>query len=204
MQRFMQITDSHCGAAVVQMLLSNIGIIVSQEEIAAAAGVEERIEEYGMRVHEMALAVRRLAPQAQFWYKDEAELEDLAALVEQYGYPVGVEWQGAFGQDEDDDDEDDDDDEHDYGHYSIATKVDIDEDTIVIVDPYRDFGLKDRYFSLSDFLGRWWDTNTEFDRFGRYSRLVEDYHMLFIVTNQGASFPKLMGMSNSWPEQSWG
>lgn len=198
MQRFMQITDSHCGAAVTQMLLSNLGIIVSQEEITAAAGVEETVEDYGILVPQMALAVRKLAPQAQFWYKDEAELEDLAAVVNQYGYPAGVEWQGVFGQDDDDEDEDEDED-NDYGHYSIVTGLDIDNDTVVIVDPYRDFGLKDRYFSISEFLVRWWDTNEVFDRQGGYSRLVEDYHMLFVVTPKGASFPKLLGMHNSWP-----
>ncbi len=196
----MQISDSHCGAAVTQMLLSNLGIIVSQEEIVEAAGVEEMIEDYGMNIPQMALAVRRLAPHAQFWYKADSELEDLVSLVNQYGFPVGVEWQGVFGQD-DDEDEDEDDEENDYGHYSVATKIDLENDTIVIVDPYRDFGLKDRYFSLGEFLGRWWDTNTEFDRAQKYSRLVEDYHMLFIVTAKGSSFPKLLGMKNTWPDE---
>lgn len=195
MQRFMQITDSHCGAAVTQMLLSNVGVLVSQEEIADAAGVTHTIADYGMQVSQMALAVRRLAPQVQVWSKESAELDDLSALVNQYGYPVAVEWQGTFGQDDDEDEEEDDSGEHDYGHYSIVTRVDLEEDTIVMVDPYRDFSLKDRYFSVSEFLPRWWDVNEVFDIADRYSHLVEDYHMLFIIAPKGVSFPKLMGMT---------
>lgn len=194
-QRFMQITDSHCGAAVTQMLLSNLDTFVSQEEIAEAADVTHSIAEYGMQIDEMALAVRRLAPDLQFWYKESAELDDLVALTNQYGMPVGVEWQGTFGQD--DDEEEDDSGDHDYGHYSIVIDVNVEDDVIVMVDPYRDFSLKDRYFSIGEFLPRWWDVNEVFDQTGQYSRLVEDYHMLFVVTKKGASFPKLLGMKTA-------
>ncbi len=194
MQRFLQISESHCGAAVLQMLLSNLGVLVSQDEIAAAAGATHTVEEYGLRVDQLILATQRLAPQAQFWYKNEANLTDLNTLVNQYGCPVGVEWQGVFGQDEEEEEEG----EEDYGHYSIVTKLDLDYDTVVLVDPYRDFGLKDRYFNVGEFLERWWDVNEVFDQTDKYSRLVEDYHLLFIVVPRGAAFPKLLDLRHTW------
>lgn len=188
-QRFSQISESHCGPAVTQMLLSNLGIIVSQEEIAEAAGVADTIEDHGTRVDQIAQAVRVLAPSAQMWVKEEAELEDLLTLVNQYGYPTAVEWQGEFGQNEDDEEFE----EGDYGHYSIITNIDVDFDTVTIIDPYRDYVLRDRFFSLGEFLSRWWDVNDVFDDMGRSSE-EEDYHLLFIITPKGASFPKLLGL----------
>src|SRR5512133_2564863 len=94
--RFTQISESHCGPAVIQMLLSNLGIEVSQEAVAEAGGATELIELNGMRVDQLARAVRVLAPDARFWYKDHSSLDDLIRLVSEYRYPVGVEWQGLF------------------------------------------------------------------------------------------------------------
>ena len=52
------------------------------------------------------------------WYKNQASVEDLVALVCRYRCPAGVEWQGFF----EDREEDEDLDEGDYGHYSIVTR----------------------------------------------------------------------------------
>ena len=90
MKRISQITDSHCGPAVLQMLLSNVAVSATQEDIALAAGVKDVIEMHGTRVDQLALAVKTLAPQMQFWYKDHAALDDVYTLVIQHRYPVGV------------------------------------------------------------------------------------------------------------------
>ena len=37
-QRFMQISESHCGPAVIQMLLSSLGVDVTQEAVAEKVG----------------------------------------------------------------------------------------------------------------------------------------------------------------------
>ncbi|RPI28884.1 MAG: hypothetical protein EHM70_16260, partial [Chloroflexota bacterium] len=164
--RTMQISESHCGPAVIQMLLANLGIEVTQEAVAEAGGAAELIELNGMRVDQLALAVKELAPEAQFWYKDHAKLDELVALLNVHHYPVGVEWQGLF-EDEDDEDEEEDDDEEDeeddddenvledsetededYGHYSVVSHVDEENKQLIIVDPYKDYVSQDRIFSF--------------------------------------------------------
>jgi peptidase C39-like protein len=191
MKRISQITDSHCGPAVVQMLLSNLGVDATQEEIALAAGVQDVIEMHGTRVDQLAAAVKRMAPNLQFWYKDHATLDDVLALVSQYHYPVGVEWQGVF------EDEGEEDPEPDYGHYSVITHVDRDKGVLVIVDPYRDYVLQDRVFRLDEFDERWWDFNMAPNPVTGKEQLVEDYHMLFIVTPKEAYFPAEMGLKKA-------
>ena len=37
LRRIQQITENHCGPAVIQMLLENVGVSASQEEITVAA-----------------------------------------------------------------------------------------------------------------------------------------------------------------------
>src|SRR5258705_9741263 len=135
MQRTEQITDSHCGPAVIQMLLSNVGVAVTQQEVALAGGAEDLIEMHGMRVDQLAQAVKVLAPSAQFWFKALSTTDDVAELVLEHKYPVGMEWQGLF----DDEGDEIDDPEPDYGHYSVITYVDHDKAQLIIVDPYKDY-----------------------------------------------------------------
>ena len=90
-----QISESHCGPAVIEMLLDAIGVKWTQAEITRAAGVEDTIEEDGTRIDQLARAVGQLAPQAQFWYKYYSSLSDIQYLLSR-GYGVGVEWQGLF------------------------------------------------------------------------------------------------------------
>jgi hypothetical protein len=189
MKRISQITDSHCGPAVLQMLLSNVDIAVTQEDIALAAGVKDVIEMHGTRVDQLALAVKTLAPKMQFWYKDHATLNDVYTLVAQYRYPVGVEWQGVFIE------EGEDDPEPDYGHYSVITHVDREKDVLIIVDPYRDYVLQDRVFSLKEFDERWYDFNMVPNPKTGKERLQKDDHMMFVVTPQAALFPAELGMT---------
>src|SRR5512135_258854 len=94
LDRFTQISESHCGPAVIQMLLNYLGVEVTQEAVAEAGGASDLIELQGMRVDQLGRAVQRLAPQTRFWYKDHSTLEELVRIVRGYGYLVGIEWQG--------------------------------------------------------------------------------------------------------------
>jgi hypothetical protein len=197
--RFTQISESHCGPAVIQMLLANLDIEVSQEAIAEAGGATRLIELNGMRVDQLSQAVHELAPQTCFWYKDKASIQDLITLVEEYNYPVGVEWQGDFDTDIDDEEEDEEDNssetgDDDYGHYSIVTAVRPDKGVLVIDDPYKDFRNQDRIFTIQEFERRWYDFNEVTDLETGNPRYVEDYHMLFLVTLKEQNWPKELGM----------
>jgi hypothetical protein len=190
--RFTQISESHCGPAVIQMLLSNLGIEVSQEAVAAAGGAADLIALNGMRVDQLARAVRLLAPQAQFWCKDHASASDLARLVNDFHYPVGVEWQGLF-----EDRVEDESEEGDYGHYSAVILVDEENRQVVIADPYKDFRSQDRIFSLDWFVTRWYDFNEVEDAHTGKLRTVEDRRLLFIITPADETFPRELGMRNN-------
>jgi hypothetical protein len=182
-----QISESHCGAAVLEMLLKAMGEDFSQEEIASIAGVEDTIEEHGMRVDQIALACSRLAPHLQFWYKYRSNLDDLRMVLSK-GYGIGVEWQGLFYDNEEEEEED-----GDYGHYSIISHLDEDKQVLVIVDPYKDFSFQDRVFSVNFFLRRWWDTNEIRDQYTGQKRLVEDVRLMFFVTPMLEEFPEYHG-----------
>jgi hypothetical protein len=192
----MQISESHCGPAVIQMLLSNLGVEVTQEAVAKAGGAQDLIELNGMRVDQMALAVRSLAPQTRFWYKDHSKLSDLVKLVTKYRVPVGVEWQGLFEDDEEEVDNETED--TDYGHYSVVTYANRRKKELIIVDPYKSYIAQDRIFSFEDFEDRWWDFNEVTDPSTGRTRLVEDYHMLFIVTPEDMLFPVELGMKKDF------
>lgn len=194
--RFTQISESHCGPAVIQMLLSNLGIEVTQEAVAEAGCATNLIELNGMRVDQLAEAIKSLAPQAQFWYKERSSLDDLVSLVVDYGYPVGVEWQGVFEDEDEAGDEQpgDETEDEDYGHYSIVTHIRPEEKLLIIADPYKDYVSQDRIFSFEVFEKRWWDFNEVQDPESGRAKLVEDFHMLFIITPRGKRFPYKLGM----------
>jgi hypothetical protein len=180
------------------MLLSNVGADVAQEAVAEAGGAASLIELHGMRVDQLAHAVCQLAPVTQFWYKSHASLDDLIALVVEHRCPVGVEWQGLF-EDEEDDEEDDgeEEDEADYGHYSVVTHIDLEKQELIIVDPYKAFVDQDHILGFDEFLNRWWDTNEITNPKTGRTRLVEDVHMMFIITPQDAAFPQQLGMKRA-------
>jgi hypothetical protein len=187
--RFTQISESHCGPAVIQMLLQNLGIEVTQEAVVEAGGANDLIKQLGMRVDQLAWAVRQLAPQTCFWYKDHSMIEELVQILVNYDYPVGIEWQGLFEDKLEDETQD-----GDYGHYSVVTMADAKGQKLVIVDPYKDFRSQDRNFSFEFFMSRWWDTNNFPDKLTGKDCLVEDRQMMFIITPKLETFPSLLGM----------
>src|SRR6266498_3127987 len=144
LRRIEQITENHCGPAVIQMLLENIGVNVTQEEITEAAGATRTIITHGTRVDQLAKAVQQLAPIAKLWYKEKSSADDLEYVLDECKFPVGVEWQGLF--------DDMDDDDEDYGHYSIIANIDKVKDEIIVVDPYKDFVDQNRIVKMSLFL----------------------------------------------------
>jgi hypothetical protein len=191
-ERFTQISESHCGPAVIQMLLQNVGIAVTQQEVAEAGGARDLIEQHGMRVDQLGQAVRKLAPQTLFWYKDHALIEELVHIVAVFDWPVGVEWQGLFEDTLEDETED-----GDYGHYSVVTQIDSLNRKLTIVDPYKDFRSQDRVFSFDFFVSRWWDTNDYPDALTGKDHLVEDRQMMFLITPAGMTFPQRLGMQSA-------
>lgn len=205
-QRFMQISESHCAPAVTQMLLSNVGKEVTQEQVAEAGGATRLIELQGMRVDQLAQATAILAPELLFYYKEHATMEDLLRIVIDYHTPVGVEWQGVFEDDaqvEDPNANELDDgapsdmgesDESDYGHYSLVVQAYRRKGQLIIADPYKDYFSQARIFSFTDFEKRWYDFNEVIDPQTQQPVLVEDYHMLFVVVHRNVSFPRRMGM----------
>ncbi len=181
-----QISESHCGPAVIQMLLEAMGVYVEQEEIAEAGGAAHTIEEHGMRVDQLAIATSKVAPHMQFWYKYHSKLDDLRTILEA-GYAVAVEWQGLFYESEEEEQAKEPD--GDYGHYSVVIHLDEQKGELVIIDPYKDFINQNRIFSVNSFLRRWWDTNEIIDKDTGEKRIIEDMRMLFFVTPLAEEFP---------------
>jgi hypothetical protein len=217
----MQISESHCGPATISMLLSNLGIEVTQEQVAEAGGASSLIELNGMRVDQLALAVRRLAPQVVFYYKDHAALAELVRVVQDHHCPAGVEWQGVFEDEEDEEEEppaqgpgsgrlpgsaqepapvsdilppDSESEEEDYGHYSLVTRADRRRQALIIADPYKDYFSQARIFTFQEFESRWYDYNEVPDPVTGEPALVEDYHLFFVITRRTALFPRRLGM----------
>lgn len=182
-----QITEAHCGPAVVQMLLKHIRRSVGQEAIVKAGRAKGKLKTHGMTVQEMARAVNKLFYDVTFWYKDKATLKDMVTIIHKHKHPVGVEWQGIFvspsGFGESD---------SDPGHYSVVVSIHKPKNEIIILDPY--YPTERRTISLMRFLRRWWDTNEIKKRMAKRKKKVKDYHMLFIITTKKATFPEELGM----------
>ena len=188
LRRIQQITENHCGPAVTQMLLENIGVNFSQEEITEAAGASHTIETHGTRVDQLAKAVHELAPIAKLWFKEHSSVEDLEYVLNECKFPVGVEWQGLF--------EDMDDDDDDYGHYSIIANIDKTKDELIVVDPYKDFVEQSRIVKMTVFLNRWWDFNEVKDPETGEKVFRKDEQLFFVVAPLNVVFPAQLGMQS--------
>jgi len=188
LKRLKQVSSSHCGPATLAMLFSFVGQPVSQRRIVGCLRAEAKIKTRGLTVKDLARATRILGKkELVFWKKTGARMADLAAITGRYHYPVGVEWQGVFYEDEDED----------SGHYGVVTKVDIKKGYLFIADPYRRFAGVDRKFRIGDFDKRWWDANEITIPGTRRKNLVYDKRMMFVVAPKKATFPKKFGMFKS-------
>lgn len=185
LSRRTQITDYHCGPAVIEMLLSNLGIEKTQEEITIAADAKNSIEENGVTVEQMAKAVEKLSPEVILYYKEYGSVSEIEVLLREYGLPVGVEWQGLFYDDEKEEEKG-----LDYGHYSVVTHVDYKRKALIIVDPFRDFANSDRIISIYKFMNRWYDTNEFKDPLNDDPIFMRDERLLFVISPLN---PKMRG-----------
>jgi len=209
----MQISEAHCGPAAIQMMLSNLGIEVTQEQVAEAGGATSLITMHGMRIDQLAKAVRLLVPQVMFYYKDHATIEELVRIVNDYRHPAGVEWQGVF---EDEDvmrldranqtwsphaetgqaglAADSESQDNDYGHYSLVVRANRRRRELIVADPYKDFFSQARIFGFQEFESRWYDYNEVPDPQTGQPILVKDDHLLFVIARRNIVFPLRMGM----------
>jgi len=211
----MQISESHCGPAVIQILLSSLGVEVTQEEVAEAGGATNLIAMDGMRVDQLARAVQRLAPLVLFYYKDHASIDELVRVVNDYRHPVGVEWQGLFedepeqqpagtkpdSADQADLSADGESEDNDYGHYSLVVRADRRKRQLIIADPYKDYFSQARVFSFGVFDQRWYDYNEVSDPVSGLPVPVIDDHLMFVVVRRNVLFPRRIGMRAFPPNQ---
>ena len=185
MNRVSQVTSSHCGPAVLQMLLSFIGYDVSQKALVEAAAVEEIVSEYGMILPEMTRALNKLTPDLNFWYKRNSTLLELKQIVNIHKFPAGVAWQGVFLEYSDDEDD---------GHYSIVTRVDSAQGIIYIADPYEKFAGKDRILGTHLFEKHWWEISERIDPETGLIKHIADDRTMFVITPSHIHFPSDLGM----------
>jgi len=197
-QQTFQETDSICGPAVIQMLLNFYNIKITQKEAVEAAGISEVVERDGTRLDQMSLVVKNLAPGYAFWYKEDATIQDISALIDTYHVPVGINWQGyfwdslleeaRFGA------------PLSNGHYSIVTNIQREKNQLAIVDPDYKRSAKELAFPIGWFKTRWWDTAQGVD--DRTGKEITYYtsRLLFIVVPEKETFPQLLDL-HAVPEQ---
>ena len=170
------------------MLFSFVGKFIPQKRVASCLRAEGKIKTKGLNVHDLARASLILGKKEfVFWKKTEATVSDLAMVTNRYHYPVGVEWQGVFYEDEDED----------SGHYGVVTKVNLDAGYLLIADPYRKFAGLDRKFRVSDFVKRWCDANEVTIPGTSRKNIVYDKKMMFVVTPKSLLWPRRLGMTRT-------
>lgn len=190
-KRVTQANSFYCGPASIQMLLSFHQIEIEQSSIVSVLNIEDKIRVQGMTIAEMGEFIKQFYPQLQFWYKFEATVADLSALINQYSIPVGVEWQGIFDYPDEEISEDEDDDP---GHISVITAIDTNQNYILIADPDQHYAGTDRKFSILQFVRRWWDFNEVVDPTTNKKERVDDYQGLFIIIPKEESYPEKLGL----------
>jgi len=186
---YTQETMAYCGPAMVQTLLDFLGVKVKQTEVVAAARAKSRVMQKGVKPEQLVRAVRRLVPGMEGWLKQNATVDDMDQVINRYGYPVGVNWQGLFynsvaeekklavvG--------------NDPGHYSCVIGIDQRDNEIVVQDPYPDFAKQPRKFALRWFVSRWWDMLEEKDNQTGKSKKLYTRHLMMIVAPGEELFPE--------------
>jgi len=188
MKRVRQIDVYSCGPAVLSALFSFLGIRVSQKKVIASLRAQNKIKSIGLNVNDLARAVGTTGRgKFVFWKKTGGRISDLATIIDKYKFPVGVEWQGVFYEDEDEDN----------GHYGIVTEVDKSAGYLRMADSYSKFAGVDRRFRIKDFEKRWWDQNEVRTSGTSKKRVITDHKMMFVITPKSASWPKKLGMKKA-------
>lgn len=188
MLRLKQIDVYSCGPAVIASLFSIFGVKIGQKKIIFSLRAEKKIKQYGLNMKEMAKAAKIVGKGAfNFWIKRNSKISDLDLAINKYKYPVGVEWQGVFYENEDEDN----------GHNSVITKVDKKTGTLRVYDPYYIFAGVDRKFNIKEFVKRWWDENEIKVSGSSKRRLVRDIRIMFVITPKGETWPKKLGMTKA-------
>ena len=188
MARIKQISGYHCGPAVLVALFSFLGVKTSQKSIVASLRAQNKIKQYGLNLKDLARAAAFTGKGAFiFWKKEGSKMTDLDLIINKYKFPIGVEWQGVFYEDEDEDN----------GHYSIVTAIDKKKGTLRIADSYPKFAGVDRGFHISDFMKRWWDSNEITVSGTTKKRTIYDSKMMFIIVPKGVSWPRKLGMAKA-------
>jgi len=191
--RITQVTDSHCGPATLAMLLAHQHRYVTQDEIVTAGHFRSRIKAQGSRPHQLARAVTALDPDLQYWFKQGATTRDLDVLVNQYRWPVAVNWQGLFYDTQEEQDKKRKVDGED-GHYSVVIDFKPDRDQITLADPYPGFSQRPRVFSYTWFTKRWWDIAHDKDHKTGLVTSIKPRRFIFIIAPKNATFPQKLKM----------
>ena len=203
--RSRQETGSFCGPCVMQMLLSQFGILADQKEIVIACGAAETVMKAGIPPKQLILGIKKLYPEVAVWQKSNSNLEDIEKLISG-GYLVAFDWQGIFAGDEYGDDVLPGFWEKvatrikkepvllgDQGHYCIALEVNGGKGYLRFADPYGHYAGKDRFVALWEFEERWWDDRLDKDETGKIVRVIEE-RLIFVLTKMGDHFPASLGM----------
>lgn len=199
LKRFRQATGAYCGPAALQIMLSNFDVETRQIDIVKAGSTKAKVDRQGMSVRELAKAVKEVAPSLSFWTKHDSSLNDLKKMVIDHKYPVGVDWQGIFDEQEyenEDDDYDAEDDGSigDEGHYCVVTDINLEDGYIRLVDPYGSYSGRDRVLGVDTFQERWWDDLMEIDKTGGLRKYTFESRLMFVLVPKGETFPKELGM----------
>lgn len=197
LSREKQITGSHCGAGVMSMLVSAKGQVLDQEEFVESCGATKTIGERGLEVSEMAVGLKKILPKYRIWKKTEAKLSDIQKLLD-YGYLVGVDWQGIFDHDEYDEIKGwapieslknfkkkltrEPEPEGDQGHYCVVLEINREKGYIRFADPYGHYAGRDRFIATWEFRERWWDDTVV--KVGGKSEYMYVERLLFVIADK--------------------
>ncbi len=155
--------------------------------------MESRIADYGMRIDQIDIALKKIAPQCQLWYKEYATLSDIHTLITLHHWPVGINWWGLF-YDSLEEEARLERPDSDHGHFSIVSDIQLDRNEVVIADPYYEYNAKDRVFPIDLFEERWWDWDDVLDETTNTEIRINSKHLMFIVAPKAEVFPQDLKM----------
>jgi hypothetical protein len=170
--------EAHCGPATVSMLGMTYDLSLSQDDIAAAAGMSDIIiDAEGMRLDELRDGIRALFPDGAYRLlaKYQSTIDDLDHLTGTLGLPAGVEWQGRFANP--------DGTRTDQGHYSVITGVDRQQGVLSVVDPEdQNILTQQGQLPIATFEPRWWEVDiVPLPHDPGRSKVIEMERLIFVL-----------------------